>query len=173
MNLGGKARRGTGSVMTRANVEGNYLANLRVRAEHQNRVEDFTILIVEDHVVIAADLADAVQRSGGQVLGPVSRLSEALAVITTTPCDAALLDINLGHETSYLAAQMLQVREVPFAFLTGSEGDEIESRYAKVPVLRKPFSEMEIESCLRRLMGSSGMPAPLDCKDCNPQVESR
>ncbi len=92
--------------------------------------------------------------AGGQVLGPVSRLSEALAVIATAPCDAALLDINLGHETSYLAAEMLQVREVPFAFLTGSEGDEIESRYAKIPVLRKPFSEMEIESCLRRLMGS-------------------
>jgi hypothetical protein len=48
-----------------------------------------TILIVEDHIVIAADLADAVQRSGGQVLGPVSRLSEALAVIATAPCDAA------------------------------------------------------------------------------------
>ena len=124
------------------------------------RVEDFTILIVEDHVVIAADLADAVQRSGGQVLGPVSRLSEALSVIATAPCDAALLDINLGHETAYLAAEMLQVREVPFAFLTGSEGDEIESRYAKIPVLRKPFSETEIESCLRRLMSSSGMPAP-------------
>jgi CheY-like chemotaxis protein len=143
-------------------LDGNCLANLRVRAEHQNRVEGFTILIVEDHVVIAADLADAVQRSGGQVLGPVSRLSEALAVIATAPCDAALLDINLGHETSYLAAQMLQVREVPFAFLTGSDGDEIESGYAKIPVLRKPFSEIEIESCLRRLMGSSGIPAPLD-----------
>ncbi len=146
--------------MPRADVEGDYLANPRVRAEHQNRVEDFTILIVEDHVVIAADLADAVQRSGGQVLGPVSRLSEALSVIATAPCDAALLDINLGHETAYLAAEMLQVREVPFAFLTGSEGDEIESRYAKIPVLRKPFSETEIESCLRRLMSSSGMLAP-------------
>src|SRR5207247_6301389 len=109
----------------RANVEDNYVANLRVRP--QNRAEDFTILIVEDHGVIAADLADAVRRSGGQVLGPVSRLSEALAVIATAPCDAALLDINLGHETSYLAAEMLQAREVPFVFLTGSEGDEIES----------------------------------------------
>ena len=99
-----------------------------------------------------ADLADAVQRSGGHVLGTVSRLSEALAVIATAPCDAALLDINLGHETAYFGAEMLQVREVPFAFLTGSEGDEIESRYAKIPVLRKPFSEMEIESCLRRLI---------------------
>ena len=146
--------------MPRADVEGDYLANPRVRAEHQNRVEDFTILIVEDHGVIAADLADAVRRSGGRVLGPVSRLSEALAVIATIPCDAALLDIHLGHETAYLAAAMLQMRGVPFAFLTGSEDDEIESRYAKIPVLRKPFSETEIESCLRRLMSSSGMPAP-------------
>ena len=145
--------------MPRADMGGKLCCKPPSPAEHQNRVEDFTILIVEDHVVIAADIADAVQRSGGQVLGPVSRLSEALAVIATAPCDAALLDINLGHETAYLAAEMLQVREVPFAFLTGSEGDEIESRYAKIPVLRKPFSEMEIESCLRRLMASSGMPA--------------
>src|SRR5207302_8602200 len=139
------------SQRVRANVEDNYIANLRVKP--QNRVEAFTILIVEDHVVIAADIADAVQRSGGQVLGPVSRLSEALAVIATAPCDAALLDIHLGHETAYLAAQMLQMREVPFAFLTGSEDDEIESRYAQIPVLRKPFSEMQIESCLQSLMG--------------------
>ncbi len=93
-----------------------------------------------------ADLADAVQRSGGHVLGTVSRLSEALAVIATAPCDAALLDINLGHETAYFGAEMLQVREVPFAFLTGSEGDEIESRYAKIPVLRKPFSERRLRA---------------------------
>ncbi len=114
----------------------------------------FTILIVEDHVVIAADIADVIQRNGGQVLGPASGLSEALALIKTTLCDAALLDINLRHETVYPAAEILQSRGIPFAFITGSEDDEIDSRYADVPLLRKLFGETELENCLRKLTGA-------------------
>src|SRR5205809_629862 len=77
----------------------------------------------------------------------------------TMRCSAVGHQFRARNGLYYFGAEMLQVREVPFAFLTGSEGDEIESRYAKIPVLRKPFSEMEIESCLRRLMANSGMPA--------------
>jgi DNA-binding NarL/FixJ family response regulator len=69
--------------------------------------QGFTILIVEDHAVIAAEIADGIQRNGGQVLGPASCLPEALALIETTPCDAALLDVNLGHEAVYPAAEKL------------------------------------------------------------------
>ena len=98
--------------MPRADMGGKLCCKPPSPAEHQNRVEDFTILIVEDHGVIAADLADAVRRSGGQVLGPVSRLSEALAVIATAPCDAALLDINLGHETAYLKRDDLNLNRL-------------------------------------------------------------
>jgi len=115
-----------------------------------------TILIVEDHPVIAAEIADIIQRNGGQVLGPVSQLSEAIHLIETAACDAALLDINLGYETAYPAAEKLQSLGVPFAFLTGFAEGEIESRYVDVALLHKPFGEMQVESCLRKLVGDSG-----------------
>jgi two-component SAPR family response regulator len=115
-----------------------------------------TILIVEDHSVIAAEIADIIQRNGGRVLGPVFQLAEAIHLIETTACDAALLDINLGYETAYPAAEKLQSLGVPFAFLTGFAEGEIESRYADVALLHKPFGEMQVENCLRKLIGGSG-----------------
>ena len=42
---------------------------------------DFTILVVEDQVFIASEFSDAVRRNGGRVLGPATRVSEALALI--------------------------------------------------------------------------------------------
>jgi DNA-binding NarL/FixJ family response regulator len=57
----------------------------------------FTILVVEDHGLIASEIEDAIRRNGGRVLGPAARVSEALALIEATPCDAALLDVRLEH----------------------------------------------------------------------------
>jgi two-component SAPR family response regulator len=115
-----------------------------------------TILIVEDHPVIAAEIADIIQTNGGHVLGPVFQLAEAMHLIETAACDAALLDINLGSETVYPAAEKLQNLGVPFAFITGFAEGEMDSRYADAALLHKPFGEMQVESCLRKLIGDSG-----------------
>jgi hypothetical protein len=45
---------------------------------------DFTILVVEDQSFIASEFDDAVRRNGGRVLGPATRVSEALALIGIT-----------------------------------------------------------------------------------------
>jgi len=112
----------------------------------------FTILVVEDHSVIALEIEDAVRRNGGRVLGPAVRVSEALALIETGPCDAALLDIKLGHgETVYAVAERLRAKRIPFAFVTGWDGDFAEP-YGDAPVLRKPFGEAELDRCLRMLI---------------------
>jgi hypothetical protein len=56
------------------------------------------------------------------------------------------------------AAERLQAKGVPFAFLTAWDG-EIDARYLDVPVLRKPFSEAELESCFQMLIGKGVHPA--------------
>src|SRR5437763_15717625 len=42
---------------------------------------DFTILVVEIRFLSASEFSDAVRRNGGAVLGPATRVSEALALI--------------------------------------------------------------------------------------------
>ena len=120
---------------------------------------DFTILIVEDYSLIALEMEDAVRRNGGSVLGPAASIRDALALIQTASCDAALLDVKLtGGETVYGVAERLEADGVPFAFVTAWDG-AIEERFAHVPVLRKPFGEADLDRCLKALIGCMPHPA--------------
>ncbi len=115
---------------------------------------EFAILIVEDQSLIALGIEDAIRGSGGGLVGCAARLSEAFALIETASWDAALLDIRLAHgETAYPVAERLRAMGIPFAFLTAWDGD-IDARYCDAPVLSKPFSEAELQDCLRMLIGS-------------------
>ena len=117
-----------------------------------SRERVFTILVVEDHGLIASEFGDAIQRHGGRVLGPAARVSEALALIEAAECDGALLDITLRcGETAYPVADRLHAKGIPFAFVTGWEGD-FSDPYGDTPVLRKPFGVTELDSCLRMLI---------------------
>ena len=53
------------------------------------------VLIVEDEPFIAFDLADAIERAGGIVIGPAMTVREALALIANGGVEAAILDVNL------------------------------------------------------------------------------
>ncbi len=124
-----------------------------------SRERVFTVLVVEDYGPIALEFDDAVRRNGGRVLGPVARISEALALLETTRCDGALLDIQLGHgETVYPVAERLYAKGIPFAFVTGWDEDFGEP-YGDAPVLRKPFGEAELDGCLRMLIDRMLHPA--------------
>jgi DNA-binding response OmpR family regulator len=117
-----------------------------------SRERVFTILVVEDHRFIASEFEDAVRRNGGRVLGPAARVSEALALLDAASCDAALLDVTLEHgETVYPVAERLRAKRIPFAFVTGWDGD-FGGPYGDPPVLRKPFGEAELDRCLRLLI---------------------
>jgi len=119
----------------------------------------FAVLVVEDYALIALELEDAVRRNGGQVLGPATQIPETLGLLDRFRCDAALLDIRLAQgETVYAVAERLEAKGVPFAFITGWDG-EIDERFAHAPVLRKPFGEAELDRCLLRLIGCMPHPA--------------
>jgi DNA-binding response OmpR family regulator len=124
-----------------------------------SRERVFTVLVVEDYGPIALEFEDAVRRNGGRVLGPVARIWEALALLETTRCDGALLDIQLGDgETAYPVAERLYAKRIPFAFVTGWDGD-FGGPYGDAPVLRKPFGEAELDRCLRMLIDRMLHPA--------------
>jgi CheY-like chemotaxis protein len=117
-----------------------------------------TVLIVEDHALIALEIEEAVRRNGGRPLGPTARIPDALALIESVGCDAAMLDIKLAHgEAVYAIAERLDAMAIPFAFVTGWDGD-IDARFAHAPVLRKPFAEKDLDGCLQVLIG--GLPRP-------------
>ncbi len=109
------------------------------------------ILLVEDEALVAMMMRDSLVELGFCVVGPLDRPAEALACASDDALDAAILDVNLGGDLVYPVAELLARRDVPFVFVTGYDVENIDPRFADVPVLQKPI-EREV---LQRLFVSS------------------
>ncbi|WP_426954459.1 response regulator [Muricoccus radiodurans] len=111
------------------------------------------VLVVEDEYFLADDLANALQQSGAEVLGPVPTPSQALALLTKgAPPDAAVLDVNLRGEMIYPVADALRDRGVPFVFATGYDQTAIPTAYQAVPHWEKPHNPRELIRALSSLL---------------------
>ena len=114
------------------------------------------VLVVEDEFFIADDLADALRAHGAEVIGPVPRLHEALAMISGKgPIDMAVLDVNLDGDTAFSAGDALLARDIPFMFATGYERDFLPARFQNVPYWEKPFDPRSLTRALGNLAGNA------------------
>ena len=112
------------------------------------------VLVVEDEPIIAMALEDMLLDLGCEVVGPASTLVEAQALAERADIDAAMLDININAGRSYVIADELRRRAVPFAFATGYGEEGIENGGGDAPVLQKPYRQAQVEAVLRRLLGT-------------------
>jgi CheY-like chemotaxis protein len=113
------------------------------------------ILVIEDDYMIAMDLAYSLQKMGVTVLGPVGSVADALALIGGEPApDAAVLDVNLGTEKVFPAADALRERGVPFVFATGYDNWIIPRAYADIPLFEKPVDTRAVIRALTMQSGS-------------------
>ena len=104
------------------------------------------IMIVEDEALVAMALREALDELGFSVVGPFGRISEAMIALRNNHVDAAVLDVNLGGELIYPLADVLVADRVRFVFITGYGAEEIEHRYASVPILQKPIEPGALKS---------------------------
>jgi len=111
------------------------------------------VLIVEDEAAISLMLEGLLNQLGYDVVGPASDLGSALALADATKIDCGLLDVRLGADTVYELAELLKSRRIPFVFATGYE--HIETRFSDVPVVRKPFTERDIEGAILKALSGA------------------
>jgi len=98
-------------------------------------------LIVEDNLIIAMDAEASLERMGVEFIDIAANVSEALHLITQRKPDFAILDVNLGGETSFPIADKLADLAVPFIFTTGyGKNIAFPDRFENVPVVTKPYS---------------------------------
>jgi DNA-binding response OmpR family regulator len=98
------------------------------------------VLVVEDETMIAMLVEDMVQDFGSEVVGPATRMDEALHLARSAELDAAILDINLGGAVVFPVADVLRARGIPLIFSTGYGASGLPPRFLDCPTLRKPFS---------------------------------
>lgn len=113
----------------------------------------FRVLVVEDEVFIAMELASALRTAGFEVMGPVGSVDDALDLIGDVQPDAALLDVNLGGERVTPIALKLKSLEVPYLLASASTAEELagDEVLASVSNLGKPTNLNQLVKAMRAL----------------------
>ncbi len=101
------------------------------------------VLILEDDPFIALDLQCILEGEGHEVVGVHRSLAEARARLSDA-IEFALLDIDVVDGKSFEFAAVLKDRCIPFAFVSGSNRDELPPKFRDAPFIAKPFSESAI-----------------------------
>src|SRR5690606_6133898 len=81
-------------------------------------LEGLKVLVVEDEMMVSMLIEDMLGDLGCEVIGPASRLEEAIALANETELDCAVLDVNLGGQPIFPLADLLREKGAPFAFAT-------------------------------------------------------
>ncbi|MBU0585690.1 MAG: GAF domain-containing protein [Alphaproteobacteria bacterium] len=104
------------------------------------QLADPLVLLVEDQMLIAMDAEETLADYGAGRVIVASSSAQALAKLAGASPDIAVLDVNLGHETSIPVARELVRRNIPFVFASGY-GDTVmlPEEFRSVPLVRKPY----------------------------------
>ncbi|EQB17992.1 chemotaxis protein CheY [Novosphingobium lindaniclasticum LE124] len=111
-----------------------------------------TALIVEDNIIIAMEAEDVLRGLGFADCRIAGSVSAAMALVETGQVSFAMLDINLGRDTSEPVAHALEERGVPFIFASGyGERSLLTGTFKDAPVVTKPYGEREVRAAIARL----------------------
>jgi DNA-binding LytR/AlgR family response regulator len=111
--------------------------------------ENIRILIVEDDMITAADIALQLKKLGYEVIGIAARAKEALAYMENQPPDLLIVDILLkgSMDGIELSAAIRQELDLPIIFLTAN-ADEPTFERAKavkpIAFISKPFKKLDL-----------------------------
>ncbi|MEO0061742.1 MAG: hypothetical protein RLZZ08_302 [Pseudomonadota bacterium] len=114
------------------------------------------VLVVEDSMIIALDTEETLLQLGIPDVAVAGTVAGALECIIGAMPHFALLDYNLGDETSEPVAAELARNGVPFYFVTGY-GDAVGrlTDSKAMGVLQKPFSPNDLARVLAEAGGNA------------------
>lgn len=112
-------------------------------------LEGRRVLLVEDQFIIAMDCEDMLATLGASQVEVCANVSEALSFLCRTAPDLAILDVNLGSETSEPIGDRLTISVCPSYLRRGLAILGV----AEAATLCKPYNLASLESALRRLPG--------------------
>ena len=107
------------------------------------------LLLVEDSVLIALDAEHMLREMGVETVRVASNVAEALDKIGQQTPQFALLDVQLGRDTSIAVAERLMELNVPFAFATGlGEQAALPQAFDRIRKISKLYDQETIRSAI-------------------------
>ena len=114
------------------------------------------VLVVEDEMMVLMTIEDMLADLGCTMVCVASTVGAALKLLSETArFDMAMLDVNLGKETSYPVADALVVCGTPFLFSTGYGESRVDARFGGRPVIKKPYGDADFRSAVTQLMATA------------------
>jgi DNA-binding response OmpR family regulator len=117
-------------------------------ADTDKRLQGLRLLVVEDQMLVAAAICDAMEDCGCTVVGPTGWVGKALELVQANQLDGAVLDVNLNGTMSFPVAALLAERGVPFLFLTGYGDGVFPTGLRAAPRMQKPF---DLEALMKKM----------------------
>ena len=112
-------------------------------------LEGVRVMVIEDDPIIGLDLQDQLESLGARVIGPVSRMSDALERIAAEePIDCATLDVSLADDLVFPVADELRKRGIPFVFVTSYSRLVLPPKFREIPCCVKPFDGRHVAAAL-------------------------
>ena len=108
------------------------------------------MLIVEDELIVALDIGEALEAEGYEIAGPSKTSAEALSLLQTISPDLAVLDVRLKDGNGFEVARELKRRGIPFVFYSGdTELDEtLRNEFPHVLWVGKPAPVVQLLAAL-------------------------
>ena len=116
------------------------------------------VLVVEDEPLIASKLKSILSNAGLDVIGPAGNVRQALALMEHQACDAAVLDVRLGDETSAPIAHGLIRSGTPFVVVSGYTRAQLPKDFQTAPLIRKPLRAGVLEAEVKRCLATNAAP---------------
>jgi len=112
------------------------------------------ILIVEDEVIVALDIKNALTQLGHEVITMVTNHDDALLSIKNNRPDIIIMDIHLNNSQDGIqtAEEIQKTHTIPILYLTAFADDETIRRAVKtnpIGYLTKPFKREELKSTIQ------------------------
>ena len=116
-------------------------------------LEGVRVLVAEDEAIIAFELEAFLTEAGAIVIGPSYSLDDAMRHAGEDELSAAVLDIQLGHDTIAPVARRLTERGIPFVFYSGQiDNDPILAEWPQSMLVPKPASPRVVVNWLSQLL---------------------
>jgi DNA-binding response OmpR family regulator len=109
-------------------------------------------MVVEDDVLVGLDLLEQLVDVGYDAVGPFVTVTDAVNEFETNGCDAAILDVNLGRETSERLVLALKGKKVPFVILSGYSREQHPAAFRGEITASKPVHVPELVRILNGLL---------------------
>jgi len=113
------------------------------------------VLVVEDEAIIAMLLEDMLSELGHDMVASAGNIEDARAEAAARQIDLAILDVNLGPQSSLPLANDFDARGIPYILATGHGRGGLANEWsADAVVLQKPFEVSALSAAIQERMAA-------------------